>query len=328
MAETLLGFRVLGDLSGPRTLIDFWRAYAAYCKADSCAMPEIEAYISAFGYGADFRLHFETTGSTRDFSGSVAVPFVKVDIDRKDDLAAALYDTRRFIAFLLDHYRMDPAALLVGFSGHKGCHIEWRVGWPVDPSPWAHQACRRFVESIAARIDVRIDSSVYDRVRAFRAWNSRHPWSGLFKIRLDPEDLMHASAGWVLGRASEPIPFDLPDPVFCPSAEADWRVAEQAVRAEAESRRVRAAGTADARITRATWELITNPIAVLDGTRSKRLFQAAANLAEFGSLDALIAAVLEEPALDTGLPPREVRRQIECGIDFARRRRGEEEAHE
>ncbi len=63
-------------------------------------------------------------------------------------------------------------------------------------------------------------------------------------------------------QAVEPIPFELPAPSVCPAAEADWRRAEQAVRADAEERRVRTAGTADARITRATCELITDPIAV------------------------------------------------------------------
>ena len=48
-----------------------------------------------------------------------------------------------------------------------------------------------------------------------------------------------------------------------------------------------------------------------------------ANLAELGTLDDLIRAILTEPGLDTGLPPREVERQIRCGIEHARRQRGE-----
>jgi hypothetical protein len=324
MTVTPYGSRLLGDFSGPRRLIDYQRAYVAYCHADPSAQPEIHAYLSAFTYGDDFRRHLETTGSTRDFDGSVGVPDVKIDVDRADDLAAALHDTRRLAAFLLDHYALDPADILVAFSGNKGFHIEWRIGWPIEPSPSANLVCRRFAEQIAARIGVRIDIGVYDKVRPFRAWNSRHPKTQLYKVRIDAEDLMHASVDWIVGRATEPIPFEPPAPSGCPLAEADWRRAEQAVRAVVEERRPRATGTTNARVTRATWELITNPIAVVEGTRSTRLFQAAANLAELGSVGELIAAILTEPGLDTGLSPREVARQIECGLRHAGRQRGDE----
>jgi hypothetical protein len=328
MTATPFGFRVLGDLSGPRRLIDYWRAYSAYCRADPGAQPEIPAYLSAFVYGGDFRCHLATTGSTRDFGGSVGVPAVHWDIDREDNLKAALHDSRRLAAFLEDHYRLDSNALLVGFSGSKGFHIELPIGWQVEPNPWANLVCRRFAEAVAARIGITIDTGVYDKVRAFRIWNSRHPKSGLYKIKIDTEDLLHGSVQWILGQATEPIPFEPLAPSACPAAEADWRLAEKAVRAGAAERRARTTRATNARITRATWEVFTNPIAVEVGTRHARLFQAAANLAEFGTIEELITGLLTEPGLDTGLPPREVARQIECGIQHARRHRGGEEDDE
>ena len=65
------------------------------------------------------------------------------------------------------------------------------------------------------------------------------------------------------------------------------------------------------------------PESVEVGERHPRLFSAAANLAEFETIDDLIVAVLTEPGLDIGLPPREVERQIRCGIEHARRKTGE-----
>jgi hypothetical protein len=44
------------------------------------------------------------------------------------------------------------------------------------------------------------------------------------------------------------------------------------------------------------------------------VFSAAANLAEFGCPPALAHALLTESALDSGLAPNDVRRQIECGM--------------
>jgi len=46
------------------------------------------------------------------------------------------------------------------------------------------------------------------------------------------------------------------------------------------------------------------------------LFSAAANLAEFGCPVALAHALLTEIALDSGLSPSDVRRQIDCGLDY------------
>jgi hypothetical protein len=328
MSPAPYGFRVLGDLAGPRHLIDFWRAFLAYCHADPRAQPEIPAYLSAYTYGEDFRRHLTATGSTRDFCGSVGVPFIKWDVDREDNLEAALHDARRLTAYLADHYLLDPADVLVGFSGSKGFHIELPVGWPVEPGPRANLVCRRFAEAVAGRIGVKIDVGIYDKVRPFRAWNSRHPKTGHYKVRVDVDDLLYVSVDWILRRAAEPVAFEPPVPPACPAAEADWRRAEQAVRAHAAERRAPAAGTGNARINQLTHQLMTDPISVAVGDRHRRLFAAAANLAEFDTLDDLIAALLTEPGLDTGLPPREVARQIECGIKHARRQRGGEEADE
>ena len=63
---------------------------------------------------------------------------------------------------------------------------------------------------------------------------------------------------------------------------------------------------------------MTDPTAVEVGERHKVIFSAAADLAGFGTVDDLVAALLTDPALDTGLPPGEVARQIRCGLDHGR----------
>ena len=49
------------------------------------------------------------------------------------------------------------------------------------------------------------------------------------------------------------------------------------------------------------------------GDRHRLLYSAAANLAELGCPLSAVRALLTEPALDTGLPPKDAARQIECG---------------
>ena len=62
---------------------------------------------------------------------------------------------------------------------------------------------------------------------------------------------------------------------------------------------------------------------VEDPGRAVTLFRCAAALAEQGTPDAVVSGLLEEPALKTGLPPGEVRRQIAAGIAHGRRGGGD-----
>jgi hypothetical protein len=73
-------------------------------------------------------------------------------------------------------------------------------------------------------------------------------------------------------------------------------------------------------LNRGTLDFICNGAA--QGQRSSRLFCAAANLGEFDCPIELAHALLSESGLDSGLPPREVRQQIDCGLDHARQRVG------
>jgi hypothetical protein len=54
------------------------------------------------------------------------------------------------------------------------------------------------------------------------------------------------------------------------------------------------------------------------GDRHRLLFSAAVNLREFDCPPALAHAFLTDAALDSGLSPSDVRRQIECGFVHAK----------
>ena len=321
MIPTPLAFRILGGTDNERRIVDYGKAFHAYCNADPAAHPEIPAYLSAFVYPVEFRRHLETTGSTRDYRGPVGVPSIKWDIDRDGNLDAALHDTRRLSAFLADRYRLDADDLIIGFSGSKGFHVELPIGWMVEASPDANLTCRLFAEHAANEIGITIDSGVYDKARPFRAWNSKHHKTCLHKIRVDLDELLISRVDAITRRAVEPIPFDPPTPSPSPSLLAAWNDAERNVRHRQTERQARRTGPTDTGLNALTRQLIVEPIAVEVGERHRRLFGAAANMAEFETIDGLILAVLTEPGLDTGLPPREVERQIHTGIEHARRQR-------
>jgi len=315
--DTNFGFRIVGSTANDRRLVSWPAAFGGYCECDDRAEVTRESYLSAFRFGEDFRQHLAATGSTKGFAGATWSAWLWLDIDR-DDLDQATRDARRLAAGLADRYRLDGDELLLFFSGSKGFHL----GLPLSvcgspgPSQIFHRVCRRFAEAVAGSLSLAIDAGVYDRVRAFRSPNSRHPKTGLHKRRLSYRELLHLPAGRIVELAAEPEPFDLPEPPgVADQAVSDWLAAAEAVEREriATTERRQAGGAAGARLNRSTVAFIRD--GATSGDRHRLLFSAAANLAEFGCPPALAEALLTESALDSGLSPSDVRRQIECGLN-------------
>jgi hypothetical protein len=306
------GFRIVGSVAGERRFIDWTAAFSAYAACDARAEVEKEAYLSAFTFGEAFKLQLDTHRSTKGFTGPCCSPWLWFDIDREGDLDTARRDAVRLAHFLTERFQLDDDALLLFFSGAKGFHIGIPSAlWQPEPSGTYHRSCRRLAECLADLSQVRIDTAIYDAVRAFRAPNSRHPKTGLHKRRFTLEELTGLSLERLLAMAKEPAPFDLPEPPSLhPQADADWRTALDALEHKTVSHAERAS-----QLQRETLEFIRD--GADNGERHVRLFRAAANLSEWGCPLPLAQALLEEAALDSGLPPAEVRRQIDCGWSHA-----------
>lgn len=123
-APLRFGYRIVGDLSKRRRLVDAGVAFAAYVACHERAEVNREAYLSAFWFGADFRAYLAQTGSTKGFDGPCWTPFIWWDIDNEDDPQAALDGARRLASTILERYRsLDDGDLQLFFSGSKGFHI-------------------------------------------------------------------------------------------------------------------------------------------------------------------------------------------------------------
>jgi hypothetical protein len=319
-----LGLRVVGPLWSRRRLVIHDRAFAACCAADPMAEPECESFLTAFHYGGALADYLrQNGGSEKGFAGSCWAPWLWFDVD-SDVPAGALEGVRQLAMTALERYKaLDEKAVLAFLSGSKGYHL----GLPTSlfrpaPSPLVPRAARAFALSLAALAGVTIDAGVYTTCRLFRAPNSRHPRTGLHKRRLTLDELMSLSAEGIRRLAAEPLPFDVPGPTPAdPAGLTDWRGALQALQAEARPKGLPIGLTGMPQLNRLTMEFIREGAAV--GDRHRLLFSAAANLAELGCPAALAHALLTESALDSGLPPAEVRRQIECGLSHRRREAGD-----
>jgi hypothetical protein len=308
------GFRIVGSCESDRRLIDWGAAFLAYSECDDRAEVYREAYLSAFTFGVDFRTLLDSTGSVKGFAGDCYSEWLWFDIDRDGDLDRATLDARRLAASLVERFRLDGDELLLFFSGSKGYH----TGLPLSlcdspaPSPVFHSICRRLAERFAALAGIDTDTGVYDRVRPFRAPNSRHPKTGLHKRRLSYEELLNLNTSAIRRLAAEPASFDMPKPpASYDLAISDWQqITEMVVQSAAADQERRANGSA--KLTRSTMSFIRDGAGT--GDRHRLLFSAAANLAEFDCPPALAHALLTDAGLDSGLPPSEVLRQINCGL--------------
>jgi hypothetical protein len=308
------GFRILGGCYEPRRLVDAAAAVAGYAACDAKADVTSEAYLSAFRFGDDFRQRADPYGivDTAGFTGPCWSPCLWWDIDG-EELFHAWKDAGALAAFLVEHYGIKPGDLLLFISGSKGFQIGLPTAlWSPIPSLDFHRTARRFAEHVADVAAVTIDTGVYDKARAFRAPNSRHPKTGLHKRRLTFDELL-GPLDAIRELAKIPAPFAVPAVTkTSDAATAEWQAAADLVARESEAKAARRAGPGTTGLNRATLDFIRDGAGA--GDRHRLLFSAAANLAEFGCRLPLAVALLEESAIDSGLPPKEVRRQIECGL--------------
>jgi hypothetical protein len=317
------GLRVVGHRAERRRLVEHAAAFAAYAECDPRAEPDREGYLSAFTFADDFRLQLERDGSERGFSGPCGAPWLWWDVDRPDDLAAALRDARRLARTVLDRYpELDEDDLLIFLSGGKGVHVGIPAVWHAEPSPVFNAVAKRFCLDLAEAAGVVADPTIYTKTRIFRAPNSRHPKTGLHKRRLSLDELTHLKPEAVVELARRPEPFDIPaGPALCLQAAEDWSEARRTV----ESRVERHAGSRDGstRLTAFARRFIREG-ELDDRMREVSVFRVAAELTEVylaGGIDRLLFSVLEEAALESGLAPSEVRHAIEGGLAHARRQR-------
>jgi hypothetical protein len=323
MSTPRFGFRVVGHRAEKRREIDWQDAFSAHADCDPRAELTREAYLSHFTFEQDFVDYLRREGSEKGYNGPCGASWLFWDIDRPDDLAAALSDARRLVGAILERHRVfDEADLLIFLSGGKGVHVGLPTTWHPEPSPEFHAIAREFCLTLAETAKVAVDGSIYSKTRLFRAPNSRHSKTGLFKRRLSMKELSFLKPEAVIELAQNPEPFKIPaGPVDFRSAAEDWANARRDVARQAERRPLLQKG--ERRLTAFLRRFVRDGELEPD-LRAVSTFRAAAEFSEIHEavgFDALAHALLTESALDSGLSPSEARRQIDCGLSYGRRQR-------
>ncbi len=232
-------------------------------------------------------------------------------------------DARVLVRSLHDRYGgYAEAGTGAYFSGAKGYHVTLVATPGFRPLPHTPAVIKALALAVAAAAGVAVDAAVYDRQRLFRLPNTRHAGSGLYKQFLTAEELFALEPERVRVLASNPAGYAVPA-VIAESDQfvRDWLDAEAEVSAAAP-----AGGTPGRRVPPSHAPAVPKYVRdfigfadVQDPGRAVTLFRCAAALAEAGTPDAVVAGLLEETAVKTGLGPAEVRRQIAAGVAHGRK---------
>jgi hypothetical protein len=268
--------------------------------------------------------HFRANrNSVAEYAGPCWCRWLVHDIDRPD-LVEALADARRLVTMIHQRYPETVGDVPVYFSGGKGFHVLLELAHNPPPAVGFHFVARTFAEALAARAGVTIDASIYDVNHLVRLPNTRHAKTGLFKRRIDAEALLALDVPRILELARHPAGDGIPTVRTCPANLAyDWQEAEAETARKTEARVTARQdfGTVETRAPRYLVDLLR--FGVYDGeSRHITLFRCAAWLTEQGAPEPLCFALLTEPGRDVGLTPKDVQRQIACGIEHARQQRG------
>ncbi len=312
MTEFERGVIVRGGPFSQRKVCTWRKAFDTYLSG--AAASDGEAYLSMFTYPADFLLHVKTSGF-KGWHGPVSAEYVCLDFDNEAEPTAAIGNAQKLLCWLEGTAAADLSRVIACFSGGKGAHVYLPASaFVLAPGPLFPKTCKAFALLLAKEAGLEhLDTGIYDAARLFRLPNTRHAKTGLLKLPFDGESFARLEPSTIIDMAREERRDALP--IDDDSAWCDWTLQDIWNRAAAYVSKL-ASTTPPASdktdLNRATLEFIQD--GARNGERHNRLFQAAANLGEFGASERLARALLVEAARDSGLPVSEIETTIKAGI--------------
>lgn len=332
-AEFTRGFQCVGSIGARREVLDWQERYAAMARCEQEWRSGEVAYLSTFSFTTALDEHQAKNdeeaekegkpkkGSLENYCGPCFAQLLTFDTDCRDadgkpDPAGCQHAAVSLVTTLLE-LGVAPELIWPFYSGSKGFHVQIPAMLAgAAPGLDFHRVAKAFCTLVADRADVVIDESLYKKLQPLRAPNSRHEATGLYKVRLSLAELIDLPFEEIRELAKQPRPFEPPgcqcEPA--PVIVGLWQQAMRSVREAASKPTARSADSVagDATITRATWDYLIN--GAVPGTRAESHFRAAANLADFASIEELVHALMKRPAGLSGLPAAEAEAHVESAL--------------
>ncbi len=165
--------------------------------------------------------------ANKEREGEIYAPHVYLDFDdpalNSPDSAAEVWKRLRrdflYACGILDtYYGIKRDLLMVYFSGCKGLSVLISsAAFGLEPAEDVNRTVGLIAKDIASCIPhyniASLDLKIYDRSRLWRLANSRHEKTGLYKVRLQFQEIMSMDIGEIRQIASSPRE-DRPVPAF------------------------------------------------------------------------------------------------------------------
>ena len=172
-----------------------------YDLLDTWGKNLVDTYTTYFRYTDEMVEHVNDTGSVKGFAGKAYSPWIPFDIDSKD-----IREAHKQLIHLLGNinkYGVSAEVCRIYFSGSKGFHVLLPSSLVnVEPSEDIHHRFRNFAAKIANGI--KLDTSIYDKVKLFRLPNTINSKSGLYKIQLNVFEVQALNAHDIKEMAKNP----------------------------------------------------------------------------------------------------------------------------
>lgn len=315
------GAIVRGHPSTARKVCPWDEAFNSYLSGDAAS--EGEAYLSAFCYPkAEYIGHVKQYGF-KGYTGLVGARYIPLDFDCEENPADAIEAAQRLLCYIEANAQGDLSAVIVCYSGGKGCHVRLPIGGlHAMPSTDFPKICKAFCLLLCRDAGAaHLDGGIYDAARLFRMPNTRHPKTGRLCVPIPAADFVRMDAGAVIalgnGGRRDGTPSRAYSYTWCDwNFQPHWnKAADFVARKAAASIPDKSCGRDS--LNRATLEFIAEGAG--NGERHNRLFQAACNLGEFNADERLARALLMEAARDSGMPMKEIADTIAAGVRHGRK---------
>lgn len=155
-------------------------------------------YSSLFYYGPDGKEYFDKHGSVKGYNGSAFTDRLVFDFDSAD-IGKAKEDAIKLLT-TLQNEGIDPEqSVLIYFSGNKGFHVELLTEKEFTP-----EETKVICTALAHNLDT-FDEVIYNRTRLYRIPNTKHQVSQLYKIELEPKELVELTVEQIKEKAKNKV---------------------------------------------------------------------------------------------------------------------------
>lgn len=156
-------------------------------------------YKSVYFFPKEVSDFFKKDNSIKGYEGEAYCDSLIFDIDNKNDFDAAQKSTVQ----ILDRLGKEGVDILksvnVYFSGCKGFHIITKF----ENEKFSPTELKTICTNIAGDL-VGFDTKIYNANRVLRVCNTKHPITGLYKIELEPQELIESNYEGFKEKAKQP----------------------------------------------------------------------------------------------------------------------------